>query len=119
MVRMLTDQPFIHRFFEIVLDYQKRVIQRYYPPLAPYIDYTTSGDDFATQSDLFFSPALFEELVAPYFKERIAYTKQFTDAVFLHHSCGNVAKLIPQLIDCGVEILNPIQPPVTPCSQHD
>lgn len=110
MVRMLTDKPFIHRFFEIVLDYQKKVIQRYYPPLAPYIDYTSSGDDFATQSDLFISPELFAELVAPYFKERIAFTRQHTDAVYLHHSCGNVSKLIPQLIDCGVQILNPIQP---------
>lgn len=110
MVRMLIDKPFVHRFFEIILDYQKKAIRRYYEPLAPYIDFTTSGDDFATQSDLFFSPALFGELVAPYFKERIAYTKQFTDAPFLHHSCGNVARLIPQLIECGVDILNPIQP---------
>lgn len=110
MVRMLTDEPFVHRFFEIVLNYQKKVIKRYYPAIAPYIDYTSSGDDFATQKDLFISPDLFRRLIAPYFKERIAYTKQFTDAAFLHHSCGNVYRLIPQLIECGVEILNPIQP---------
>lgn len=110
LVRMMTDEPFIHRFFEIILDYQKKVIRRYYAPLAPYIDYTSSGDDFATQSDLFISPEMFHSLVAPYFKERIAYTRQFTDAPYLHHSCGNVSRLIPQLIDCGVDILNPIQP---------
>ena len=110
MVRMLTDEPFVTRFFEIVLDYQKKVIRRYYPPLAPYIDYTSSGDDFATQSDLFISPQLFDKLIAPYFKERIDYTRQFTDAPFLHHSCGNVSRLIPRLAECGVDILNPIQP---------
>lgn len=110
MVRMAMDEAFVHRFFEIVLDYQKRVIERYYPPLAPYIDYTSSGDDFATQSSLFISPAMFEEFVAPYFKERIDCTKRVCGAKYLHHSCGNVSRLIPRLMDCGVEILNPIQP---------
>lgn len=110
LVRMITDKPFVHRFFEIILNYQKKVIERYYLPLAPYIDYTSSGDDFATQSDLFISPEMFEELVAPYFKERIDYTKKFISAPFLHHSCGNVYKLLPQLKACGVDILNPIQP---------
>lgn len=123
MVRMITDEPFVHRFFEIILNYQKKVIERYYPPLAPYIDYTSSGDDFATQADLFMSPEHFRTLIAPYFKERIAYTKQFTDAPFLHHSCGNVSRLIAQLIDCGVQILNPIQPtgdPMQPARlKHD
>lgn len=110
MIRMIDDEPFVRRFGEIILDYQKRVIERYYPSIAPYIDYTSSGDDFATQADLFISPQHFADLVAPYFKERISFTKQYTDAAYLHHSCGNVSRLIPQLIDCGVDILNPIQP---------
>ena len=110
LVRMITDEPFIRRFFEIILDYQKRIIDRYYPPLAPYIDYTSSGDDFATQSDLFVSPDMFADLVAPYFAERIAHTKKYISAPYLHHSCGNVSRLIPQLRECGVDILNPIQP---------
>lgn len=108
--KMLLDEPFVRRFFEIILSYQKKIIQRYYPPLAPYIDYTSSGDDFATQTNLFISPDLFASLVAPYFKARIDYTKQYMNAAYLHHSCGNVSSLIPQLIDCGVQILNPIQP---------
>ena len=49
-------------------------------------------------------------MVKPYFKERLRQTRQFTDAAILHHSCGSVAKMIPTLIDCGVQILNPIQP---------
>ncbi|MCL2815314.1 MAG: methyltransferase, partial [Oscillospiraceae bacterium] len=59
---------------------------------------------------LFMSVKMFEELVAPYMKERIRYTKTFTKAFFQHHTCGSVFDLIPSLIDCGVDILNPIQP---------
>ena len=110
MVRLYEDEQFVRRFFEIVLNYQKKVIRRYYALLGPHIDYTSSGDDFATQTSLFVSPAMFHDLIAPYFEERIRYTRQFTDAPYLHHSCGNVVRLIPELIRCGVDILNPIQP---------
>ncbi|MBR7041354.1 MAG: methyltransferase [Clostridia bacterium] len=110
LVRLLTDEPFVRRFFEIITEYQKKVIDRYYPPLAPYIDFTSSGDDFATQQGLFVSPKVFESLIAPYFAERICYTKKYITCPYLHHSCGNVSSLIPQLKRCGVDILNPIQP---------
>jgi uroporphyrinogen decarboxylase len=93
-----------------VLDYQKQVIEIYYGALGKYIHYTSSGDDFATQSSLFVSPEMFRSLIKPYFKERIRYTKTFTDAAYLHHSCGSVFPLIEDLIDCGVDILNPVQP---------
>ena len=110
LYRMALDEEWIHRFFERVLEYQKKVIQRYYTAVGPYIHYTSSGDDFATQNAPFVSPDMFRELVKPYFKERIAYTKRFTKAKYLHHSRGSVYRLIDDLVDCGVEILNPIQP---------
>lgn len=109
-MRMAIDEPFVHRFFEIILKYQQEAIERYYTKLAPYIDFTSSGDDFATQTSLFVSPTMFEEMIAPYFSERIRLTKAVAPVPYLHHSCGNVSRLIPQLIECGVDILNPIQP---------
>ncbi|NSW90397.1 MAG: methyltransferase [Firmicutes bacterium] len=110
LLKMAIDQDFVKRFFEIVLNYQKKIIELYYGALGKYIHYTSSGDDFATQNGLFISPDMFRELIKPYFKERIRYTKTFTDAAYLHHSCGSVFPLIDDLIDCGVDILNPIQP---------
>jgi uroporphyrinogen decarboxylase len=110
LVKMITDIEFVEKFFDIIYEYQKRVIEIYYGALGKYIHYTSSGDDFATQSSLFVSIEMFSQLIKPYLKERIAYTKKFTDAFFLHHSCGSVFPLISELIDAGVEILNPIQP---------
>lgn len=110
LARTVIDPEFVHRFFEIILGYQKKVIEAYYGMIGPYIHYTSSGDDFATQANSFLSPAAFRDMIKPYLKERIAYTKKYTRAAFLHHSCGNVFPLIPDLIDAGVEILNPIQP---------
>lgn len=110
LTRLILEPDFVHALFGKILEYQKKVIDLYYGAVGPYIHYTSSGDDFATQTSLFMSPASFRELVKPYLKERIAYTKRYTSAQFLHHSCGNVFGIIPDLIDAGVEILNPIQP---------
>lgn len=110
LVKMAINEDFVHRFFEIVLEYQKKVIDIYYGALGDYVHYTSSGDDFATQNSLFMSPNMFKELIKPYFKDRIVHTKKYTKAKFLHHSCGSVYPIINDLIDIGVDILNPIQP---------
>ena len=110
LLKMGIDPDFVFKFFDKIWEYQKRVTEIYYGALGKYIHYTTSGDDFATQSSLFVSVEMFSEMIKPYLKKRIAYTKQFTDAAFLHHSCGSVFPLIGELIDAGVDILNPIQP---------
>jgi uroporphyrinogen decarboxylase len=110
LVKMALDEDFVRRFFDIVLDYQKKIIEIYYGLLGPWLHYTASGDDFATQRSLFVSPEMFRRLIMPYFKERISYTKKFTAAAFLHHSCGSVFPIIDDLLACGVDILNPIQP---------
>lgn len=112
LYRLAAEHEVVHAFSERVLDYQKRVIEKYYGALGAYIDCTTSGDDFGTQTGSFMSVGMFDEMIKPYLKERIRFTKQFTNAFYQHHTCGSVFNLIPSLIDCGIDILNPIQPGV-------
>lgn len=110
LLRMALEPEFVNKFFDKVLEYQKNVIDIYYGAVGEYIHVTTSGDDFGTQTGPFISPDMFAQLVKPYYKERISYTKKFTNAYYFHHTCGSVYSLIPHLIDAGVDILNPIQP---------
>jgi uroporphyrinogen decarboxylase len=108
--RLAAEPELVHAFSERVLGYQKKVIDIYYGMLGPYIDCTTSGDDFGMQTSSFMSAAMFQEMIKPYLKERITYTKNYTNAFYQHHTCGSVYVLIPDLVDCGIDILNPIQP---------
>ncbi len=108
--RLAGDKPFVHKLFGILLKLQKAFIEPYYRAVGTYIHLTTSGDDFGTQIAPFIAPASFHDLIAPYFTERIAFTRQFTPAYFWHHTCGSVYDLLPDLLACGVQILNPIQP---------
>ena len=110
LLKMALEPEFVLRFFDIFWEYQRQVITVYYQALGEYIHLTGSGDDFGTQTGPFISPAMFSELVAPYYKKRIDLTKRYTSAHYLHHTCGAVFPLIPSLIEAGVDILNPIQP---------
>jgi uroporphyrinogen decarboxylase len=110
LYRLAGEPDFVQRFFEIILAYQMRVNEIYYAALGPYIHYTTSGDDFGTQTGPFLSVKMFDRLIKPFLARRIAHIRGFTAAAFFHHTCGAVRPLIPSLIDAGVQILNPIQP---------
>ena len=110
MMRLAAEPEFVHLLFQKILAFQQAVIADYYGKLGPYLHITTSGDDFGTQKGLFISPHMWQEFVKPYMRERIAGTRLYTDAVYLHHSCGAIFDIIPDLIEIGVGILNPIQP---------
>jgi len=110
LYRLAGEPEAVHAFSGRVLAYQKEIIRKYYGALGRWVDCTTSGDDFGTQAGPFMSTAMFDGMVRPYLRERVAYTRQFTDAFYKHHTCGSVHNLIPSLIGCGVDILNPIQP---------
>ena len=110
LYRLAAEPELVHAFSRRILDYQKGVIDIYYNELGRWIDCTSSGDDFGMKTGTFMSVQMFNEFIAPYFSERIAYTKKYISAFYEHHSCGSVYSLIPSLIKCGVDIINPIQP---------
>lgn len=110
LARLVSDRSFVFRMFDILLQQQKAIIEPYYQAVGPYIHLTTSGDDFGTQAGPFMSPRCFRETIKPYLAERIAYTRQYTSGYFWHHTCGSVHDLLPDLLDSGIDILNPIQP---------
>jgi uroporphyrinogen decarboxylase len=110
LYRLLGEPEVAQFFFERYHKYVADVCELYYGALGPYVHLTTSGDDFGTQNAPFLSPKLFSELIAPYYKKRIALTKSICPIKYFHHSCGSVYRLIPAILDMGVDILNPIQP---------
>lgn len=110
MLKLALEPEFVRLLFSKIVAFQKNIIREYYSRLGPFLHLTTSGDDFGTQHGLFMSPAMWRAFVKPCLRERIAFTAQFTDAAYMHHSCGAIAPIIPDLADIGVRILNPIQP---------
>ncbi|MFB6291074.1 MAG: uroporphyrinogen decarboxylase family protein [Candidatus Bipolaricaulia bacterium] len=67
------------------------------------------GDDLGTQESLLMSPDTYREVLKPIHAEYIAFIKEKTDAKIFFHTDGDVFPLIDDLIEIGVDILNPVQ----------
>lgn len=67
------------------------------------------GTDFGTQTSQFCSPATFDELYAPYYRQVNDWVHRHTKWKTFKHSCGAVRPLIDRFIACGFDILNPVQ----------
>ena len=69
------------------------------------------GDDIGTQTRLMMSPATYRRWLKPRLRRVVDAAKAVNpDVVIFYHSCGHVTGLIRDLIEAGVEVLNPIQP---------
>ena len=74
------------------------------------------GDDIGGQSGPLFSPQFYRKIVKPRQKKLVRHIKSLTDAKIWYHTCGAVMEYIPDLLDNGIDILNPVQ---TSCEGMD
>ena len=75
------------------------------------VDVLMSGDDIANQKAMMYSPDLWREVFKPRWAEIYAAARRVNpDLAIWYHSDGNMAAVIPDLIEIGVTILNPMQP---------
>jgi uroporphyrinogen decarboxylase len=72
--------------------------------LAPAVELDLGG-----QSTPLFSPRTYRELVKPLHAELFAFIRARTRARILFHSCGAIRDLLPDLVEIGVDVLNPVQ----------
>jgi uroporphyrinogen decarboxylase len=73
------------------------------------IDVVMIGDDLTGQHGPLFSPAFYRKVVKPRQKKLVQHIKSLTEARVWYHTCGSCVEYIPDLLDNGVEILNPVQ----------
>ena len=73
------------------------------------IDIVWWGEDFGTQKGLMISANMFKQMVAPYYKRLFNWVHAHTPWKIFFHCCGGIYPIISTWIDCGVDILNPVQ----------
>jgi uroporphyrinogen decarboxylase len=99
---------------EFYLEYNKRVFEA----ADGGIDIFMSGDDFGTQSGLFVRHEMWKRFFAPGLRRYWALARKYGVKV-MHHSCGSIKPLIPDMIEMGLDVLNPIQPGVADMDPRD
>jgi len=93
------------RILEIKLAYWERALAA----VGESVDVVGEADDLGAQQSLLFSPATYRSVVKPLHAELFAFLHARTRAKVFLHSCGAIRPLIPDLIEIGVDVLNPIQ----------
>jgi uroporphyrinogen decarboxylase len=75
------------------------------------VDILSMGDDIGMQDKIMMSEDMYRQWLKPRLKKIITAAKQIKpDILIMYHSCGYVEPYIPDLIECGIDILNPVQP---------
>jgi uroporphyrinogen decarboxylase len=75
------------------------------------VDIVLTGDDVGMQDRMLMSPAMWRQWLKPRYAELISRVKNVNpDVLVFHHSDGYIEPIIPDFIEIGMDILNPIQP---------
>jgi uroporphyrinogen decarboxylase len=95
----------LDRILQVKLDYWQMALAE----LAEVVDVIAEGDDFGTQQSQLIAPALFRQIIKPRQAELIAFMKQKAPHSFIFfHSCGNIRDILPDFIEMGIDIINPV-----------
>ncbi len=89
-----------------------RAQEIYLDIVGTYIDYfEIPGDDYGSNQSLLISPKIFNEMFQPQLRKIVGSIKQYRqDLPVAFHSDGAITNIIGDLIDCGIDILNPLEP---------
>jgi uroporphyrinogen decarboxylase len=108
LMAMAADEGFINALFDRILDYDMAVTRK---ALTYPVDAMRFGDDWGQQQGLIMGPTLWRKYIKPRIARLYALVKSSGKKVFIH-SCGKVQEILPDLIECGVDVFNPFQPEV-------
>ena len=94
---------------EKLTEHQIARFDRYVRAVGPYVQVINVSDDLGAQNAPLISPELYRKMVKPHHAKLYGHIKSKWQGYLLMHSDGAVAPLIPDLIEIGVDILNPVQ----------
>ena len=108
LMDMATANPVLLYLLEIKQKFHLETFERVLQAGDGLIDVVYCGEDLGTQNDLLISPRTFERILALHFKAFFDMAHRYGARV-MFHSCGSVRRLIPRLIELGVDILQVVQ----------
>ncbi len=107
---MLAAEPArAHRFLDRLMELHLEDLEKYLSAVGDYIDIIGFGDDLGMQTGPQISPAMYREFFKPRHRTLWQRAKQLADVKVMLHCCGGVYELLPDLIEAGLDIINPVQ----------
>jgi uroporphyrinogen decarboxylase len=108
-VDTLTEPEFCESLLDCTLRFWLDWFRAFCDEVGDLVDVVMIGDDLAGQAGPLFRPDFYRRVVKPRQKRLVEYIRARTPAKIWYHTCGACTEFIPDLLDNGIDILNPVQ----------
>ncbi|MDZ7265473.1 MAG: methyltransferase [candidate division KSB1 bacterium] len=98
-----------HAFLDRIVEMHLKNLEHFLGLVGEYIDIILFGDDLGMQTGPQISPTMYREFFKPRHQMMWQRAKQLADVKVMLHCCGGVRELLPDLIDAGLDAINPVQ----------
>ncbi|MDW7659543.1 MAG: uroporphyrinogen decarboxylase family protein [Bacillota bacterium] len=105
----LLDTDFLCALLDRTLDFAIELTRSVLSIVGRDVDVIHFGDDLGAQNGLMISPACYRQYIKPRQAKLFAVAKSMTHAKLLYHTCGSVYEILDDLVEIGIDALNPIQ----------
>ena len=109
LLDLMTEKEIAHYILDRIVELRIAMTERFLDQAGEYIDVIKIADDLGGQNAPLMSLELFRELIKPPTEKLISFIKKHSHAAVLYHCCGAMRSFIPDLVEIGVDILNPVQ----------
>ncbi len=116
LMDLMVDEKKVCEMFDVLVDMNLRGLERKCKNLGDIVDVIRFGDDLGMTSGPFMDLSTFRNILKPRYRIFCDYVKKHTNMKIFFHSCGSIRQFIPDLIDVGFDIINPVQ---TNCAGMD
>lgn len=99
----------VERLSRRLCDIHLKNLEKWLGAVGPFIDVVLFGDDLGGQQGPLISPEDYRRFIKPYHKELWTRAKELSDVKVMLHCCGGVRELLDDLIDAGLDAINPVQ----------
>lgn len=109
MELLLLDKNLAMYYMEKKADNWIESLKKYLPAVRDYIHVIQVGDDLGMQQGTQISLPMYREMIKPFHEKIYRFIKENSDLYVFLHSCGSIYDFLPDLIEIGVDIINPVQ----------
>ena len=109
LMDLLADPSGVHAFLDALMESHMKGLEKTIEAVGDVVDIIKFGDDLGTTNGPFMPAEMYQEFFKPRHKMLCDYVKANSPAHTMLHCCGGIYELIPDLIEAGFEILNPVQ----------
>lgn len=108
LMRMMTEPEMFRAVIDRIADFYLEANEIFYKATQGKLHAVLIGNDLGSQCGLMVDPQSIIDFVLPGTKKLVEQAKRYGLKV-IHHSCGSIYDIIPELIECGVDVIHPIQ----------